>query len=191
MARDHGKKINRHYPETDDTPKGHMQQVRQGVISTKKKLTVLEEKNDSNKHIPLRKHHAIIVRIDHVRDTIYTNQTVKFPIMSPRGHKYIMILCAIYGNVVLAEPMKNKSEGAMVETYQNLIKRLNDAGIFPKNHILDNKISKGYKEAINANGMAWELVPVGMRQRNVAGKTTQTFKENLNLFFVGSQNTFQ
>ena len=40
-----------------------------------------------------------------------------------------MILSAIDGNVVLAEPMKNKSEGAMVETYQNLIKILNDAGI--------------------------------------------------------------
>ena len=44
-----------------------------------------------------------------------------------------MILCAIDGNVVLAKPMKNKSEGAMVETYQNLIKRINDAGIFLKN----------------------------------------------------------
>ena len=33
---------------------------------------------------------------------------------------------------MLAEPMKNKSEGAMVETYQNLVKRLNDAGILPK-----------------------------------------------------------
>ena len=56
----------------------------------------------------------------------------KFPITSSRGNKHIMILCAIYGNVVLAEPMKNESEVAMVETHQKLIKRLNDAGIFPK-----------------------------------------------------------
>ena len=41
----------------------------------------------------------------------------------------------------------------MVETYQNSIKRLNDPGIFPEKHILDNEISKGYKEAIEANGM--------------------------------------
>ena len=68
--------------------------------------------------------------------------------------------------------MKNKSEGAMVETYQNLIKRRNDAGIFPKKYILDNEISKGYKEAIEANGMNWEMVPVGMHLQNVAKKNT-------------------
>ena len=56
----------------------------------------------------------------------------------------MMILCEIEGNVVLDEPIKNKSERSMVETYQNLIKRINDASIFPQKHILDNKISKGY-----------------------------------------------
>ena len=30
------RKFNRHYPETDDTPKGHMRQVRQCIRSTKK-----------------------------------------------------------------------------------------------------------------------------------------------------------
>ena len=162
------KKVNKHYPEMDETPKGNMRQVRQSVRSTKKKPTVVEEKYDSNKHVTLRKHHNIYVQIDQLRDIIYTNQTVKFPIMSSRMHKYIMILCAINGNVVLAEPMKNNLEGAMVETYQNLIKRLNDAGILPKNHILDNEISKEYKEAIESNGMTWEVVPVGMHRRNVA-----------------------
>ena len=73
-----------------------------------------------------------------------------------------MILCAIYGNVVFTEPMKSKLEKVMVKTYQNLIKRLNYAGIFPEKHILDDKISKGYKEAIKANGMTWDLVPIGM-----------------------------
>ena len=29
------KKVNKYYPETDETPKGHMRQVRQGVLSTK------------------------------------------------------------------------------------------------------------------------------------------------------------
>ena len=34
------KKVNQHYPETDETSKGHMRQVRQGVRSTKEKLAV-------------------------------------------------------------------------------------------------------------------------------------------------------
>ena len=86
-----------------------MRQVRQGVISTKEKLTVTE-KYDSNTHAPLRKNHDIYVRIDQVRDTIYTDQTGKCPITSSRGNKYIIVLCAIYGNVLLDGPMKNKSE---------------------------------------------------------------------------------
>ena len=111
------KKVNRNYPETDETPKGHMIKVRQGVRPTEEKLAVSEKEN-SDTHVPLRKNHDIYVQIDQVRDTIYTNQTGKFPITSSRGHKYIMVLCAIDGNVVLAEPMKNKSEREMVETYQ-------------------------------------------------------------------------
>ena len=132
-----------------------MRKLRQGVRSTKKQLAVVEEKDNSNTHTPVRKKHDIYVRIDQVRNTIYTNQTGKFPITSSIGKKYIMILCAMDGNVVLAEPMLNKSEGAMDETYQKLIESLNDAGIFPKKHILDNEISKGYKEAIEENGMTW------------------------------------
>ena len=78
----------------------------------------------------------------------------------------------------------------MVETYQNLIKRLNSAGIFPKNHILDNETSKGYKEAIEANVMTWELVPIGIHQRNVAEKTTQTFKEYFKSILCGVVDDF-
>ena len=64
--------------------------------------------------------------------------------------------------------MKNKTEDAMVETYQKMIDRLKTGGICPKKHILDNEISEKYKKAIEKNGMQWELVPVGMHQRKVA-----------------------
>ena len=92
--------------------------------------------------------------------------------------------------MLLAETMKNKSEDAMVETYQNFMKRLNDAGIFPKKHILDNKIFKGYKETIDENGMTWELVPVGMHRQNVAEKTAQTFKGHFKYILCGVAEDF-
>ena len=43
-----------------------------------------------------------------------------------------MVLCAIDGNVVLAEPMKNKSEREMVETYQKQLKGSMMPEIFQK-----------------------------------------------------------
>ena len=83
------KKFNWHYPETYETPKGHMRQVRQRVILKKEKLAVAEKYN-RNTHTPLRKNHDIYVRIDQLRDTIYTDQAGKFPITSSRGYKYII-----------------------------------------------------------------------------------------------------
>ena len=123
------KKVNNFYPETDETPKGHMRQTRQGVRSTKEKVVVRDENNEA---VPRTKQHDIYVRVDQVKDTIYTDQTGKFPITSSRGHKYIMIVCEIDGNAVLMEPMKNKTEDEMVETYQKMIDRLKTGGIFPK-----------------------------------------------------------
>ena len=123
--------------------------------------------------------------MDQVKDTIYTNQTGKFPTTSSRGHKYIMIMCEIDGNAVLVEPMNNKTEDAMVKTNQKMIDRLKTGGIFPKEHTLDSEISEKYKKAIEKNGMHWELVPVGMHQRNVAEKTTQTFKGHFKSILCG------
>ena len=72
--------------------------------------------------------------------------------------------------------MNNETEEAMVETYQKMIDQLKRGGSCPKKHILDNEISDKYEKAIDKNGMHSELVPVGMHRRNVAEKTTQTFK---------------
>ena len=78
----------------------------------------------------------------------------------------------------------------MVVTYKKLIKRLYDAGFFPKKHILDNKISKGYKEEIKTIGITWELVIVGMHRRNVAEKTTQTLKGHFKSIICGVAEDF-
>ena len=123
-------KVNKYYTETDETPKVHTRQVRQGVRYTKEKVVV---PNENYKKVPRRKQHEIHVRVDQVKDTIYTDKTGKSPITSSRGHNCIMIMCGIDGNVVLVKPMKNKTEDAMVETYQKLIYRLKIGGSCPKN----------------------------------------------------------
>ena len=43
------KKVNKYYPETDETPKGHMRQVRQVVRSTKEKVVV---PNNNDETVP-------------------------------------------------------------------------------------------------------------------------------------------
>ena len=71
------KKVNKYYPDTEETPKGHTQQGHQGVISTKERVTMASDKNEK---IQRRKQHGIYVTVDQVKDTIYTDKTGNSPI---------------------------------------------------------------------------------------------------------------
>ena len=64
-----------------------------------------------------------------------------------------MIMFKIDGNAVLVEPMRNKTEEEMVETYPKIIDQLKTGGSCPKTNILGNEISEKYKKSIEKNGM--------------------------------------
>ena len=77
------KNINKYYPETDETPKGHMNQQRKNVRSTKTPFEVC------NAAAALRgkKMKDIFVSTYDTRDTSFSDQTGQFPTQSKRGHK--------------------------------------------------------------------------------------------------------
>ena len=70
---------------------------------------------------------------------IYTNQPGRFPKKSLRGNQHIMVLTKSDSDVILVEPMKNRTSGEMIRAYQALINHLHAANIIPKQHILDNE----------------------------------------------------
>ena len=45
-------------------------------------------------------------------------------------------------------------------------------------HLLDNKSSQEYKDAVAKNGMTYQLIPSHDHRRNVAEKAIQTFKDH-------------
>jgi len=60
-----------------------------------------------------------------------------------------MVLVKVDGNFIDAEPIKNRSEGAMIKAYQALWTRLTASGtVKPKTHILDNEASAEFKKEI-------------------------------------------
>ncbi len=81
--------VKKYYPETTETPKGHMNQTRKNV-----RLTKVFETSDGT---PLKKKKVrdIGIHIYNVRETIFSDQTGKFPKRSQRGHKYIMVMVKI------------------------------------------------------------------------------------------------
>ena len=172
------KAVAKYFPESDETQQGHMRNIKQGLRSTKERKQNIEIKQEdgSNLTLPLPKHNDVYVRIDEAKETIYTDQTGAFPVRSRNGSRYIMIMCEMDSNSILSEAMKDRTAGEIIKAYQKLIKRLRRAGIKPKKHILDNECSNEYKEAIEDNGMNYELVPKGQHRRNIAEKAIQTWK---------------
>ena len=129
---------------------------RQGKRSTKEKETTLEAAetqkltNQTNSggyfqqdhfHVPFDKEKDIFIAVYKPRETIYTDQTGKFPHTSSRGHNYQRVIHKIDGNSTWIEPMKNKTQGEMIKARRNALKRTKLQGIAPLHQILDKEIS--------------------------------------------------
>ena len=70
-----------------------------------------------------RKREDIMIKVYNCTESVFTDQTGQFPVTSNRGNKYIMVLCEIDSNQILAEPMQNRSEGSLILTRQTETKR--------------------------------------------------------------------
>ncbi len=116
--------VNRHYPDSKETPKGHGRKAPSGHRSTKVTTPALDNSaeafgvKDSSR--PTKKEKTVFLRILDMEDEatlkIYTNQPGRFPKKSSHGNQYIMVLAEVDSNAILVEPMKNRTAGKMVQT---------------------------------------------------------------------------
>jgi hypothetical protein len=83
-----------------------------------------------------------------VRETMFFDQLGQFPTHSQQGNKYIMVMVEINSNAILIEPMKSRKDEEMIRAYNALLLRLKRAGIVPKEHVLNNKVSDNMKNHI-------------------------------------------
>ena len=150
-----------------------MKKQRQGVRSTKE---VVED--TKSQQLTAKKMHDVYIKIHNVTETMYTDQTGRFPATSTSGNQYIMVLVEVDGNYIDAEPMKNKTEGSIIKAYLALWARLTALGtVRPKTHLLDNEASAAFKTEIKKN-CTLQLVPPDNHRRNLAERAIQTFKSH-------------
>ena len=123
----------------------------------------------------------MFVKVVDLKETMYSDQTGKFLYLSSKGVRYIMIAYHTNENYISSNPMRNRNEAQMLQTYENIIMRMKTAGLWTKNHVLENEISKEHKASIKANGSTQELLPQVEHRRNIADKFIQTYKNQ----FVG------
>ena len=143
--------ISKHFPDSDETQKGHMKGQRKGVRSTKVKPAIEiqigpETEDAPPKLIAIRKLNDIFVKIYKLAETIHTDQTGAFPVTSQRGYQYIMVGIHIDANYIFCETMKNRTEGEMINAYQKKVDRMQLAGLGLKHHRLSNQCSDNLKK---------------------------------------------
>jgi hypothetical protein len=149
--------VNKFFPESDETQKGHMKQTKQGVRSTK----VIDEDVLLTKPTPGIKYKDAYLRVfDTTKKTMYTDQTGRFPITSAKGHKYTMVAVELDGNYIDAEPLKSRSAKDLTEAYKTIHARWTATGVIcPNWHVLDNEAPAAFLEAIRGNGCRVEKTP--------------------------------
>ena len=169
--------------------KGHMNQARKNVCTSKHKRVPMEICNTDKLHG--KKKRDIFTKVYESRNTMFTDQTGQFPKQSQRGNKYIMVMVEIDSNAILVEPMKSRKDEEMIRAYTALLTRLKRALIVPIKHILDNEVSEKMKNVIrDDNHMQLELVPPGCHRRNAAEVAIRNFKAHFLSVLAGVADDF-
>jgi hypothetical protein len=180
--------VHKHFPQSEETQQGHMRSQRQGVRSTKTAprttagMTALAT--------PSHTQHDIYIKTYDTHDTVYSDQTGKFPHTSSRGNRYQMILYHTDSNSIWVEPTKNKSEGELMLARTRALTRMRACGLTPRRQVLDNEASAAYKQSILESGLTYQLVPPDDHRRNVAEKAIQTWKDHFIAVLSGTADKF-
>ncbi|KAL7501936.1 LOW QUALITY PROTEIN: hypothetical protein ACHAXN_000591, partial [Cyclotella atomus] len=179
----------KHFPESDETQKGHMKQSKQGVRSTK---VIDEDAMLEFKPTPGVKHKDVYLRVfDATKKTMYSDQTGKFPIPSSQGNKYIMVAVELDGNYIDAEPLKTRGTESLIKSYQAIFNRWKATQVISPNwHILDNEAPEAFKQAIRENQCRVELTPADQHRRNAAERAIQTFKGHFISVLAGVSDNY-
>lgn len=174
--------LKKHPPQSAAMIKGHLDQTRQNIRSTKTKTTNHEEVDD---WYPLQLTSPNDEQANYCYATIfsesgkmYSDQTEKFFQASSKGNLLIMILYDYDSNAILAEPLKNRKAETILAAYEKMHRFLKSKGMKPKIQVLDNECSQQLKDYMIANNIKYQLATPGQHRANAAERAIRTFKNH-------------
>jgi hypothetical protein len=121
---------------------------------------------------------------------IYTDQTGTFTVVSIKGNKYIMILYDYDSNVILAQPIKDRTSPELLRAFQVMEQELVARGLKPKYMKLDNEASKLLKTYLHQQNITFQLVPPYRHRRNAAERAIRSFKYHLIAGLCSTEKSF-
>ena len=156
--------VRKHLPKAIATVKGHLNQHRKNVRSTKQHTPELNtSQHDCDMFPPQlqpnkRTHHIYASVID-LTTQISTDLTGRFPVTSSRGNKYVMVLYCYDSNAILTEPMKSRAESEHLRAFNKLHQFLVDRGFRPEFQRLDNEASFEFQRNLRSKNIEYQLAP--------------------------------
>jgi hypothetical protein len=107
--------VEKHLSKSTSTTKGHLNQQSQNARTTKIKDTKVIVTEPDIDH-GLKTQFVYAAAID--AGQIYTDQTGRFPVVSSKGNKYIMILYDYDSNAILAQTIKDQTAPELLKAFQ-------------------------------------------------------------------------
>ena len=96
----------------------------QRTLGSRQSLIVDETSEESELTRTITKQN-ILVKVINASETVFTDQTGRFPIQSNRGNTSLMVFYDIDANYIDAEPIRNHADPQMIGAYQKLWVRIN------------------------------------------------------------------
>ena len=184
--------LRKHPPYSFATSKGHLDQTRQNLWSTRLSPTSIETGSSTipTSTINAEFHPEGIEAIKNMcfatgiaaAGQIYTDQLGKFILPSSTGNDYIVIVYDYVSNFIFVQPFQNRTASCLLAAYQKLHQRLCQAGLLPKLQRLDYECSTLLKDFLDAEDIDFQLVPPAVHRRNAAERAIRTFQ---NQFIAG------
>ena len=136
--------MEKYFPESEETQKGHMRSVKAGVRLTKETTKAEEEEEESVSEDRTKRKELVIKCIDlqeELKGKISSDQTGRFPYRSFKGNQYLMIIHESDSSAILYQPVRSKESGDNVKAWKEAMQQLNKCGIKPKHQVMDNELS--------------------------------------------------
>jgi hypothetical protein len=132
--------VQKHLSKSTSTTKGHLNQQRQNDRATKiKDAQVLDPEPDMDQGIKTQFVYAATI----YAGQIYTDQTGRFPVVSSKGNKYIMISYDYDSHAILSQPIKDRTAHELLKAFQVMEQELVARGL--KEVHLNSRFNNGKK----------------------------------------------
>ena len=150
------KRLRRHTPHSEATIKGHMDNVRKNLRSTKGSIPTTKEAlkqeeeelakffhEDAFPEQPEdgKRTHLCFVKCVEINGQIHSDLTGRFPVPSSRGNHYLLIVYDYDSNSILMAPTKSRKAADLLAAYKTIHQRLLKGGCRPQLQRLDNECS--------------------------------------------------